>query len=382
MAARPRTHKITIPNLYAKLDKRNSKTYYQYKHPITGVFIGLGTDKDKAFSAAKVANEALMQEQLNHANRILEAKTPVIKLKGILVSDFCDRYIRMLDGKLEVGNLAPNTHRVKKGLVRTLSSRLGKIRIKEVTVREIALVLQELIDEDKNSQAISLRREWVQVFEWAQHYGEVDPGFNPPKATKVPTYRQKRSRLTIESTKQLLEYIDAHAHSHIKNAVYLAITTGQRVGDIAEMKFSDVHDGHLHVTQQKSGGKTKLAIPLTIKNPLLKENLGEIIKRCRDHVVSQSLVHYSKRIQGGRMGMAVSSRNISGSFTKLVAKAGIEYGNQTPPTFHELRSVAARSYMEVGMDIQSLLGHKSQRVTERYQDNRGEEYTYIKCSSS
>ncbi|GAM63632.1 integrase [Vibrio ishigakensis] len=216
----------------------------------------------------------------------------------------------------------------------------------------------------------------------AQHYGEVDPGFNPPKATKIPKYKQKRSRLTIEATKQLLEFVDTKAPSHIRNAIHIAISTGQRVGDIAKMKFSDVYDGHLHVTQQKSGGKTKLAIPLSIKNPLLDESLGEIIKRCRDNVVSQSIIHYSKRIQGGRVGAAVSSRNISGSFSNLVAKSGIEYGNETPPTFHELRSVSARSYMEIGVDIQSLLGHKSQRVTERYQDNRGEEYTYIKLGSS
>ncbi|HEE3824328.1 TPA: phage integrase Arm DNA-binding domain-containing protein, partial [Klebsiella pneumoniae] len=29
MAARPRTHKITIPNLYCKLDKRTGKVYWQ-----------------------------------------------------------------------------------------------------------------------------------------------------------------------------------------------------------------------------------------------------------------------------------------------------------------------------------------------------------------
>lgn len=52
MAARPRTHKITIPNLYRKLDKRNGKIYWQYKHPITGKFHSLGTDEQEARETA------------------------------------------------------------------------------------------------------------------------------------------------------------------------------------------------------------------------------------------------------------------------------------------------------------------------------------------
>ncbi|WP_366543651.1 phage integrase Arm DNA-binding domain-containing protein, partial [Salmonella enterica] len=38
MAARPRSHKISIPNLYCKLDKRTGKIYWQYKHPVSGRF--------------------------------------------------------------------------------------------------------------------------------------------------------------------------------------------------------------------------------------------------------------------------------------------------------------------------------------------------------
>ncbi|GAM63633.1 integrase [Vibrio ishigakensis] len=115
MAARPRTHRIDIPNLYAKLDKRNGKVYYQYKHPLTGTFIGLGTDKQKASSAAIIANQALAKEEVNHINRILDSKSNIIKEKGVLVSDFCAKYEKMLDDRLASNDLAPNTHRVKRG---------------------------------------------------------------------------------------------------------------------------------------------------------------------------------------------------------------------------------------------------------------------------
>ena len=37
----------------------------------------------------------------------------------------------------------------------------------------------------------------------------------------------------------------------------LAIVTGQRLGDISRMKFSDIWDDHLHVEQEKTGSKNR-----------------------------------------------------------------------------------------------------------------------------
>ncbi len=56
MAARPRSHKISIPNLYCKLDKRTGKVYWQYKHPLSGRFHSLGTDENEAKQVATEAN--------------------------------------------------------------------------------------------------------------------------------------------------------------------------------------------------------------------------------------------------------------------------------------------------------------------------------------
>lgn len=63
MAVRPRNHWVNIPNLYCKLDKRNSKTYWQYRHPLTGQFIGFGTDQAAARLAASELNRLLAQQE-------------------------------------------------------------------------------------------------------------------------------------------------------------------------------------------------------------------------------------------------------------------------------------------------------------------------------
>lgn len=79
-------------------------------------------------------------------------------------------------------------------------------------------------------------------------------------------------------------------HKYLGNAMLLAVITGQRLGDISAMKFSDIWDDHLHITQEKTG--SKLAIPLALKSDALNMSLREVISRCRDRVVSQYLIHY------------------------------------------------------------------------------------------
>ncbi|ARJ67816.1 hypothetical protein WV31_20265 [Magnetospirillum sp. ME-1] len=50
---------------------------------------------------------------------------------------------------------------------------------------------------------------------------------------------------------------------------------------------------------------------------------------------------------------------------------------KTPPTFHEIRSLAARLYTEQGINAQALLGHKSADMTSIYRDVRGSEWIEV-----
>ncbi|KDM91337.1 hypothetical protein EA58_12285 [Photobacterium galatheae] len=48
-----------------------------------------------------------------------------------------------------------------------------------------------------------------------------------------------------------------------------------------------------------------------------------------------------------------------------------------PPSFHELRSLAERTYSKIGIDTQLLLGHRDRRMTDKYADIRGAEYVVV-----
>jgi len=47
------------------------------------------------------------------------------------------------------------------------------------------------------------------------------------------------------------------------------------------------------------------------------------------------------------------------------------------PTFHEQRSLSERLYREQGVDTQKLLGNKTQKMTDRYNDERGKDWIVV-----
>ena len=113
--------------------------------------------------------------------------------------------------------------------------------------------------------------------------------FAPSLATKQPRRKITRQRLTLEEWQKIFDIADEN-HKYMGNAMLLAIVTGQRLGDISRMKFSDIWDDHLHVEQEKTG--SKIAIPLALRCNAINWSLRDVISRCRDYAVSPYLVHF------------------------------------------------------------------------------------------
>lgn len=73
----------------------------------------------------------------------------------------------------------------------------------------------------------------------------------------------------------------------------------------------------------------------------------------------------------------MKSNTLTMNFSKARDKAGIEWGDGTPATFHEQRSLAERLYHTQGIDTQILLGHKSIKQTALYHDDRKKEWKKV-----
>lgn len=373
MAARPRKNNVSVPNLYPLYSRKVNKVYWRYKHPITGKFHALGTDEAEAIAIATEANTRLAEQRSRQIMAISD-KIASSKGKAITTNTWLDRYWNIQGERLDSGDIKLNTYKQKAKPVALLRERVGMKLISSVDVRDIAEILDAYISDGQPRMAQVIRSVLIDVFKEAQHYGEVPPGYNPALATKQPRRRITRQRLNLEEWQKIFDIADAN-HKYMGNAMLLALVTGQRLGDISNMKFSDIWDDHLHIVQEKTG--SKIAIPLALRLKAINWSLREVVARCRDYAVSPYLVHFFRATSQAERGAQVKSNTLTMNFSKARDKANIEWGDGTPATFHEQRSLSERLYKEQGIDTRRLLGHKSQQQTDRYHDDRGKDWSKV-----
>ncbi|HHA1285317.1 TPA: phage integrase Arm DNA-binding domain-containing protein [Enterobacter roggenkampii] len=375
MAARPRTHKISIPNLYCKLDKRTGKVYWQYKHPSTGRFHSLGTDEAEAKQVANEANTIIAEQR---TRQILSVNERLARMKGkrtdITVTEWIDKYIVIQEERLSNNELRPNSFRQKNKPLRLFREHCGMRYLKDIETIDIAEITDAIKNDGFSRMAQVVRIVLVDVFKEAQHAGYVPPGYNPAMATKQPRHKVTRQRLSLEEWKSIYEAAET-MQPYLQCGMLLALVTGQRLGDICRMKFSDIWDDMLHIEQEKTG--SRLAIPLDLKCDALGLTLRDVVSKCRDAVISKYLVHFRHSTSQATRGDSVSSSCLTTSFKKARNKCGIVWEKGTAPTFHEQRSLSERLYEAQGVDTQKLLGHKSPQQTAKYHDDRGKNWIVV-----
>ena len=373
MAARPRKNNVSVPNLYPLYSRKVNKVYWRYKHPITGKFHALGTNEAEAIAIATEANTRLAEQRTRQILAISD-RIATSKGKAITTSTWLDRYQAIQDDRLKSGDIRLNTYKQKAKPVSLLRERAGMKLISAVDVRDIAQLLEEYISVGQPRMAQVVRSVLIDVFKEAQHYGEVPPGYNPALATKQPRRKITRQRLSLEEWQKIFDIADA-SHRYMGNAMLLALVTGQRLGDISKMKFSDIWDDHLHIIQEKTG--SKIAIPLSLRLNAINWSLRDVVARCRDYAVSPYLVHFFRTTSQAERGAQVKANTLTMNFSKARDLAEIDWGTGTPATFHEQRSLSERLYKEQGIDTRKLLGHKTQQQTDRYHDERGKGWSKV-----
>lgn len=364
MAPRPRNpgSKDLPPNLYRKTDKRNGVTYYTYRDPVSNRMFGLGSDKAKAIVEAVAANMALQVAPPTLSARMApEPTSPDRKF-----SEWIVEYREILkDRELSessMRNLHMRLNRIEKAF--------GDRGIRSLTTMDIADYLAAYVKEGKAQMARVMRSLLRDLFMEAMARGWVDA--NPVEATKAARVKIKRQRLTLELWKAIYEEA---AQPWLKRAMELALITGQRREDIASFVFKDEVDGFLQVVQSKTGARVRISTSVTLE--CISLSLGEVIRRCRDRVLSKHLVHHHRTISRAKAGTPIMLDTISKEFAaardRAAEKLGLDLG-ASPPTFHEQRSLAARLHEDEGRDAQRLLGHRSAKMTDLYRDSRGAEW--------
>lgn len=328
-------------NLYAT--KRNGNTYYRYKHPQTKKEHGMGSDRKMAIDAARNLND----KYLYRDSVDLVAK---VEGGGKPFSEWLPKYRLILDER----DLSTETRRQTKWLINKLESEFGRLPVDKITTRLIA----EFLDRHPPRMSNRYRSALLDIFNQLAAGGLVE--VNPVNRTLPRRNKVKRKRIDIEQYR----VIHSHAEPHIQRAMDLGLVTCQRRDDLTAMKFSDIQDGWLYVTQHK----TKRRIRIKVEG-----EIADVIKQCRDNVLSPWILHHTRTWTTCKAGDALHKDRISKGFAKARDACGLfkDWPKEELPTFHEIRSLGARLLEERGVNSAAFLGHKDRKMTIMYTDDRG-----------
>lgn len=357
MAPRPRNR----INRDLPLNVYPTRGTFEWRHPITGQRFGLGSNRQEAFAQAHEANIAVLG--------LLEKQRLVHRIAGApeTLADWLETYKGIIGKRLLDMKIADSTAKGTIQKCNTIAESIGSFILKDVSTRTIAEFLKTYEKKERMQQA--MRSLLIDVFREAIMEGWC--ASNPVEVTRAQQVETKRERLSLAQFQAIHTKAIEQGPVWLVHFMELAILTGQRRGDIAKMKYRDIKEECLNVTQQKNK-KTdavghKVAIPVELS--IAGFSLPETIAKTRN-VVSQFLVHHVKQQGRAKVGSKIRETSISQEFAAIRDQLGI--GGKHPPTVHEIRSLAAILYKEkYGEEFaQALLGHKSDKMAALYQDKR------------
>lgn len=247
--------------------------------------------------------------------------------------------------------------------------------IAAIKPHEIASALRKF-DPKHSSKAGRVLAEVRDAYTEAIANGWAD--VNPAAAIKAPAHKVMRARLKWEVWQAMRGLAKTGPQKWVESLLLLALATGQRRGDLAKMRFSDIvttDDGQqcLRIEQQKEAGKgygARVEIPLSLYMACIEMTLGEVIEHCR--TIGKPGPTLLRQAGGG----AIEMPSLSARFHQcIVAVEGDgAYRQYEWPSLHEVRSLCGRTLIEEGLapaQVQSLLGHKHAEMTAAYLDDRG-----------
>jgi len=254
-----------------------------------------------------------------------------LRSKEYTIADACAGYL----GSSSFAEKAPNTQKLYRIALAKIEDTLGKFPVNDLTRADLQTVLDGAI-KGAGSHNIFLavlglvyrhaRRADKTKLEPTRDFDKADVGFHAAWPESV-----LEAALTSE-------------HDRTRLAVHLLYFTGQRIGDVVKMRWSDVRGDEIHVIQQKT--KKRLWIPMLAE---LRAELASIPKRGLTIITNY---------EGHPMTQQVIRRELKAH--------GNAHGVEVVP--HGLRKNAVISLLEAGCSVAetAAITGQSYRIVERY----------------
>ena len=380
---------------------QNSNGYYVYERPDTGERFGMGRDRYTAIAAAKELNEKLIVPS-SLVEKVLGEKLDVITFSQhaqYVIERVWKQRLQLAPGAK--GKMSESTVGNYIGLVKTLNGEFADKPLND-SVFTVKLISAFLEKQTPNMSQM-YRRVLSILFNKAIGRGYMKT--NPAQMTEVAIITVARKRLSLV----LFHAIREEVQPWVQNAMDLAIHLGTRVSDVSGLRWKNnllAENGvtYLQYIPNKGRNNQKLVgHRVRCEGPLL-----EVIKRCRDSVASEYILHFPlrerefERFTGKPLDTQYLSKNFKLARNRVFKKNPELFvtedescpgtGKMRPmrpkelPSWHEIRSLAGSlvdaARQDAGKSAQQLFGHKDAAMTSLYLSRRPLEWIEITVGSS
>jgi integrase len=153
-----------------------------------------------------------------------------------------------------------------------------------------------------------------------------------------------------------LAAIYAKGDDELRDALDLLLLTGQRPGDVVQMKRADIVGGDLRVKQGKTGTKVRIKV---------QGELAAAIKRMNARKREATGVYLVQ----DQNGQPLTYWMIEGRWAAAREAAAVDLPSVATAQLRDIRGKAATDVEDLA-HAQALLGHKSRAMTEKYVKQR------------
>lgn len=312
----------------AKLPKLEHVKYVHAKGKVYAYF-NTGKLKDGKPIYAKLPSPSAVGFYDSYAS-MQGARTKRDK-QGFTVAELVEQY----EDSTKLKNLSAGTQEAYRKACKRITALLGKFPVNDLLREDVQFVL------DNDMSGAGSHNMFLAVlgvlYTWARKRGKttLEPTKEIDKMKSVPHHPWPE---------HVLEAALKAEHDRTRLAVHLLYYTGQRIGDVVAMRWSDITNGWLYITQQKRG--------YAVRMPLHSELVAELERTPKRGLTI--LVNHA--------GNPISDDIIR----KELKRFTLAMGHDTVP--HGLRKNAVNALLEAGCTVPETAAITGQtyRVVEHY----------------
>lgn len=258
----------------------------------------------------------------------------------------CDEYLESAEFKVALSERTQDDYRHT--IDERLRPALGPERFDSIKRQTVKAIRDQLADHPRTAHKV--KQMVSRLYSWADEQDLLPAGFVNP-ATGIRKLKAKVTPITIWSDEEADLFLK-HCEPFMRAPVLLALYTGQRREDLAQMQWSDYQGGIIRVRQNKTG--EPLDIPC---HPTLKAHLDAVKTKFGGAIVR---TQNGKPMNAGMMSAALNR-----------AVAAID--GMPHRSWHGLRYASAGRLEAAGcsvVQISAIIGHRTYEMAMKYARQR------------